>query len=335
MPLESISKKIEIRLRSILAQELTKYEQHQLQEIGSSPLWQAGDLVGLLSEDLTANIEKNPATKGKADIVLESSSFAVIMYYRLANYLWRANPRVKGLDSLAMRISDAGKRHSGVEIHYAAKIGRRFILDHSQGTVIGETCEIGDDCYILGGVILGAYGISGNPIGKRHPTLGNNVQIGSSARILGPICVGNDVFISPNCVVTNDVPSGTQVTIVNQVQIQKSTWGVPTDRPKVFGVLVKSDGMILLCKGFKKFSARIVDVYHNIMSDFLCLPIHLSDYLIELKIQLAEPEPRLEIPNSLHLLLEDQGHEITILNPVGLTEMLSTMILKTEEQRHE
>ena len=74
---------------------------------------------------------------------------------------------------------------SGAEIHPAARIGRRFVLDHGYGTVIGETCEIGHDCYILCGVTLGARGIANNPDGKRHPRLGNNVEVGSGARVLG------------------------------------------------------------------------------------------------------------------------------------------------------
>jgi serine O-acetyltransferase len=119
-------------------------------------------------------------------------------------------------------ISNRGKLLSGAEIHHRCTIGRRFILDHGIGAVIGETTHIGDDCYVLGGVVLGATGISGNPFGKRHPTLGNRVQVGSFSSIFGPVSIGDDVFIGPHCVIKDDVPANAIVTLKSELQVVRS-----------------------------------------------------------------------------------------------------------------
>ena len=93
------------------------------------------------------------------------------------------------------------------------------------GTVIGETAVIGDDCYILGGVTLGASGIADNPRAKRHPTLGNRVQVGAFAQIFGPIHVGDDVFIGPHCTVTHDVAARSRVVLQSRVQVIRAGAG--------------------------------------------------------------------------------------------------------------
>jgi serine O-acetyltransferase len=97
---------------------------------------------------------------------------------------------------------------TGIEIHPAAKLGRRLIIDHGMGVVIGETAEVGDDCYIYHQVTLGVARISS---GKRHPTVGNNVIIGAGAKVLGPITVGNNARIGSNAVVVDPVPEDTTV----------------------------------------------------------------------------------------------------------------------------
>ena len=135
----------------------------------------------------------------------------------------------------------------GVDIHPNAVIGQRTIFDHVFGLVIGETAAIGDDCYILGGVTLGAYGIADNPRGcRRHPIIGNNVQIGAYARVLGPICVGDNSFISPHAVVTKDVCSNAHVSIVNQLQQTKIQWPIG-QKIRVFGVKVEGQELVVFC----------------------------------------------------------------------------------------
>ena len=115
------------------------------------------------------------------------------------------------------------------------------MLDHGHGTVIGETCEIGDDCYLLQSVILGATGIVSIPSIKRHPSLGNNVRVGGFARIFGPVNIGDNVLISPHCVITTDIPSNSKVRIVNQLQI---TTSYGQERVEVYGIVPKDNGKI-------------------------------------------------------------------------------------------
>ena len=104
---------------------------------------------------------------------------------------------------LARMISQWSRRSTGIEIHPGAKIGKRLVIDHGMGVVIGETAEIGDDCLIYHGVTLGG---TGKDCGKRHPTIGNNVMIATGAKVLGPFRVGNNVRIAANAVVLTEIP---------------------------------------------------------------------------------------------------------------------------------
>ncbi|WDH20430.1 serine O-acetyltransferase [Pseudomonas chlororaphis] len=176
--------------------------------------------------DLMAFSEKDPASHGHAgDIALGYSSYKAVLHYRLAHMMIEladldGDPQ-RELANAVLLISSRGKLLSGAEIHARSKIGKRFVLDHGYGTVIGETAQIGDDCYILGGVVLGATGISTNPMGKRHPTLGNRVEIGAFARVFGDVVIGDDVFIAPNCVIKENISAGSIVTLRSELQMTK------------------------------------------------------------------------------------------------------------------
>ncbi|SIT43843.1 Serine acetyltransferase [Paraburkholderia ribeironis] len=175
-------------------------------------------------DDLLAFARKDPAAQGRAsDIAFGYGSYKAVLHYRMAHMLLdkimtEGDPR-RELASAAMLVSSRGKFVSGAEIHARCKIGQRFVLDHGYGTVIGETTEIGDDCYVLGGVVLGATGISGNPEGKRHPTIGNRVEIGAFARVFGNVIIGDDVFIAPHCVIKNDIAADSIVTLRTELQV--------------------------------------------------------------------------------------------------------------------
>jgi serine O-acetyltransferase len=149
-----------------------------------------------------------------------------VLHYRLARAIEElANSSTEDglkLCSVAALISDRGKLLSGAEIHARAKIARRFVLGHGYGTVIGETAELGDDCYVLGGVTIGAVGIAGNAVGKRHPTIGSRVEIGAFSRVLGAVCVGDDVFIGPYCVVKDDIASCSRVIMNTSTQVTRN-----------------------------------------------------------------------------------------------------------------
>lgn len=199
----------------------------EMQQLGQALHGAIERAAELVSEDLAAYAQRDPASKGKAELILETyASFKAVLLYRLAHEVWKLDITYgKARELIAHKLSNSGKLLSGIDIHPAAQIGRRIVLDHGFGTVVGETCEFGDDCYILSGVILGAAGIAGNAAGKRHPRLGSRVEVGSGARIFGPVVIGDDVFISPSCVITQDVPAGVKVRVVNQVQVQKKAIG--------------------------------------------------------------------------------------------------------------
>jgi serine O-acetyltransferase len=171
--------------------------------------------------DLLALARRDPASLRSWQYVLEAyACFQAVLSYRVAHEVLTAtcgDPWRQRV--LARKISEEAKVRTGVEIHPGATIGPRFIIDHGIGTVIGEDSTIGADCYILQGVVLGALSIADNAAGRRHPTLGDRVQVGGFARVLGPITVGDDVMIGSHALVRADVPAGAQVAVLHQYQV--------------------------------------------------------------------------------------------------------------------
>ena len=156
-----------------------------------------------INEDIKAVLRQDPAARNSLEVILTYPGLHAVWGYRIAHFLWRVKLK------LAARIySNWIRAVTGIEIHPAAKIGRRFFIDHGMGVVIGATAIVGDDVMIYHDVTLGAR--TGGS-GKRHPTIGNNVVIGAGARVLGDISVGNGVKIAANMVVTKSVPASTNV----------------------------------------------------------------------------------------------------------------------------
>lgn len=151
-----------------------------------------------LYETLGAYQKRDPAARSKLEIFLLYPGVHALIYYRAAHWLHGI-----GLRFLARLISQFARFCTGIEIHPGAKIGRRFVIDHGAGIVIGETAEIGDDVLLYQGVTLGG---TGKDRGKRHPTIGNNVLVGAGARVLGPFTVGDGARIAANAVVLQAVP---------------------------------------------------------------------------------------------------------------------------------
>ena len=151
-----------------------------------------------LRADIASVMERDPAAKSKWEVLLCYPSVKAMAYHRLAHRLYQ-----NGHTTLARWISQRAAHKTGVEIHPAAKIGRRFFIDHGTGVVIGETAEIGDDVTIYQGVTLGG---TGKDTGKRHPTIGNNVMIGAGAKVLGPFKVGENSNIAAGAVVLEEIP---------------------------------------------------------------------------------------------------------------------------------
>lgn len=149
-------------------------------------------------EDIAAVMERDPAARSFLQVFLLYPGVKAVRMHRRANFFWR-----HGHKFTARWISQRCVRKTGIEIHPAAKIGRRLVIDHGTGIVIGETAEIGDDVLIYQGVTLGG---TGKDTGKRHPTIGNNVMISTGAKVLGPFKVGDNSRIAAGAVVLEEVP---------------------------------------------------------------------------------------------------------------------------------
>ena len=151
-----------------------------------------------IKEELASLKERDPAATSGLEVALLYSGFHAVLAYRVAHIL-HTHGHVLG----ARVISQGAKFLTGIEIHPGAKIGKGLFIDHGSGVVIGETAEIGDNCTLYQGVTLGG---TGKDVGKRHPTLGNNVMIGAGAKVLGPFRVGDNSKIAANAVVLSEVP---------------------------------------------------------------------------------------------------------------------------------
>ena len=145
----------------------------------------------------------DPASGTKLSILLLYPGVHAIINHRIAHFFY-----VIKLKLIAKLISNISRFFTGIEIHPNAKIGKRVFIDHGSGVVIGETAEVGDDCIIYHGATLGG---TGKEKGKRHPTLGNNVMVGSGAKVLGNIYIGNNCKIGANSVVLKSVPDNCTV----------------------------------------------------------------------------------------------------------------------------
>jgi len=155
---------------------------------------------GRLTGDIDSYMVRDPAARSRIEVILCYPGYHSILFYRFANLAWRRNFYLMG-----RLISNLGRFVTGVEIHPGAEIGQRFFIDHGMGVVVGETSKVGDDVTLYQGVTLGGTSLEK---GKRHPTIGDGVIIGSGAQVLGPLNVGNGARIGANAVVLQDVPQG-------------------------------------------------------------------------------------------------------------------------------
>jgi serine O-acetyltransferase len=155
--------------------------------------------LSLMREDLSTAINRDPAATNALEVALTYPGLHALWGHRVGNALWN-----RGFKFPARVLQSTTRLFTGVDIHPAAKIGRRMFIDHAMGVVIGQTAEVGEDVLIFHEVTLG--GVSMSP-GKRHPTVGDHVTIGAGAKVLGPIEVGNGARIGANAVVIRDVPA--------------------------------------------------------------------------------------------------------------------------------
>ncbi|MBO5211329.1 MAG: serine O-acetyltransferase [Clostridia bacterium] len=154
-------------------------------------------------EDVNAVRERDPAARNFWEVFFLYPGVKAIRMHRRAHFYYKHN-----LKFLARWVSQRAVRKTGIEIHPGATIGRRLVIDHGVGIVIGETTEIGDDVLIYQGVTLGG---TGKDVGKRHPTIGNNVMISAGAKVLGPFKIGDNSRVAAGAVVLNEVPPNSTV----------------------------------------------------------------------------------------------------------------------------
>ena len=161
-------------------------------------------------EDIQSFIDHDPATDNPLEIILLYPGFKALRSHKKADWFYNHN-----MPFIARAISQRSAHKTGIEIHPGAKIGRRVVIDHGHGIVIGETAEVGDDVMIYQGVTLGG---TGKDIGKRHPTVESGVMIGAGAKVLGPITIGKNAKIAAGAVVVKDVePNCTVVGVPGEI----------------------------------------------------------------------------------------------------------------------
>ncbi len=215
------------------------------------------DFFRRLRRDVQVILERDPAAKSAVEVVLCYPSFHAIIMHRIAHWLYRHK-----LVLLTRLMSQWNRFITGIEIHPGATIGEGLFIDHGMGVVIGETTEIGDNVTIYQGVTLGGIG---KEKGKRHPTIGDNVVIGTGAKVLGFLTVGDNVKIGAGSVVVRDVPANCTVV------------GIP--------------GRIVVRDGRKVADSRppdAIDLQHNL------LPDPIGEMIICLQRKIAHLENRIE-----------------------------------------
>ena len=158
----------------------------------------AASMIETVKTDVYAAKERDPAARSTLEVLLLYPGVHAIAAHRLAHKLHKS-----GHTFVARAISQGARFATGIEIHPGATIGKGRMIDHGMGVVIGETAEIGDNCTIYQGVTLGG---TGKDVGKRHPTLGNNVMIGAGAKVLGPMMIGDNSKVAANAVVLGEIP---------------------------------------------------------------------------------------------------------------------------------
>jgi serine O-acetyltransferase len=231
-------------------------------------------VLGEVSSDITSARDRDPAARGVGalEILTGWAGVQALLAHRVAHAMWESHvplaPRVIAYTSRAV---------TGVEIHPAAQIGSDYFIDHGSGVVIGETAEIGDRVTLYQGVTLGGTGFAR---GKRHPTLEDNVTVGSGAKLLGPVTVGHNAKVGANTVVVEDVPAETTVV------------GNPGHPVRVEGRAVEGPD-----------------------TDWIHLPDPIADAMKELSDRIAELEQRLADATGDEPPDEGGSAEVTELRP--------------------
>ena len=289
-----------------------------------------------VSGDLDALRKKDPTSFNEVELLQTRTSFQAVLQYRTANTIqYYENLDIELRTIIANTIFEASKKETLVEINPSAKIGERFIVDHGTDTVIGQTCEIGNDCYVLQGVILGARGIDNNPSGKRHPTIGNNVRVGGGARILGPINIGDNVIVSPYSVVTEDIPPNYEIVIVNQLQVTKLQKECnSSEGMEFYGIVPEANGIIAVYgMNFARASAELINKEHEKMFEVSISEVSSSESCKRFQLSINKPDDikgNCENLKNVRVRITINNQEtLVVLKSKGLERALSLLGIQT------
>jgi serine O-acetyltransferase len=215
-------------------------------------------------EDVAAVLESDPAARSYFEVLIFYPGLHAVWAHHLSHWLWR-----HGLRFLARFVSQVARLLTGIEIHPGAEIGRRLFIDHGMGTVIGETAIVGDDVTLYQGVTLGG---TGKEKGKRHPTLGNNISIGSGAKLLGNITIGDNSRVGAGSVVLRNVPpNSTIVGVPGHIVLRDGKRVVITDPKDIRDPL--SDVIIQLATEVHELRERFQQHSHEMLGAEPCLTI--------------------------------------------------------------
>jgi serine O-acetyltransferase len=236
-------------------------------------------MIGLtqsIREDIAAVFERDPAARSYLEVLLCYPGLHALWFHRINHWLWTHNLRL-----LARWLSQWARLFTGIEIHPGAQIGHRLFIDHGMGVVIGETSIVGDDVTLYQGVTLGG---TGKEKGKRHPTLGNGVVVGTGAKVLGNIIVGDNCRVGAGSVVLRSIPENS--TIV----------GVP-------GHIVLRNGKRVIISDPKEISDPMSDVFIRLAGEVHQIREQLQQHT---KATLA-PEPNLTIDEEWDMYTDGAG----------------------------
>jgi serine O-acetyltransferase len=209
-----------------------------------------------LMDDVDAIMARDPAARSRAEVILCYPGFHAVLFHRFASWAWRHR-----LYLLARFTSNLGKILTGVDIHPAAKIGRRLFIDHATGLVIGETAEIGNDVTLYHDVTLGGISLEK---GKRHPTLENNVIVGAGAQVLGPVTVGEGARIGSNAVVRTDVPRCATMVGIPARMVMHREERQNEQEFRAYGTPARGDIPDPVARGFDNLRAQITTLTERI-----------------------------------------------------------------------
>ena len=311
------------------------------------------NLIQVIEEDILALIKGDPAARKDKDsnavieedvnyVVSSYKSLNAVIMYRVAHFIHEfgevylkeegyeqdeingMNPFLRGQ---ARKLSEETKVSTGVEIHPAAKIGLRFVIDHGINTVIGETCEIGNDCYILQGVVLGAREVNEEKNatinGRRHPKLEDGVVVCGCARIFGPITIGAKSFICAYAVVDKNIPPKSKVLISNQIQIVSPNKHTIV----IYGLRPKNNGLEIIGRNLNRCSHVNILDGNGIIADSLKVDLNSTEDSLFIKLDSIEMMKMIEIEKNIvgknekiynyMISLSIAEEEILISNSIG------------------